>query len=300
MNLLPRYIFLLVFSFAVGILNAQLFSPPQSLMNDKGFDAHRPPKDCQSFQLRRYIPGARFPGDFDVMIEDFSFDRQGNLIKWRKYQTVMGERILELNYSYDPSGLILEERIWAQGNSNELIRNYNWEAESAEGTRNAIITNQGSKKIGNALRLKDGSLEIRELISDAEKFVITNYDKNGRLVSSKNEGTLLEENFKYDESGWLVEINAKSPVGISKVEYKSKMDSFGRVAQQTEIGKGQPRTVYFQYDSKGRIFTKGNSVSHIGEARNYDLFGRLEDVVYFDSEGFPKEILKIAYTSFEK
>ncbi len=295
-----RYFPLLVLLFCSTVLEAQLFSPPQAFMNHKGYGADQPPANCSSMQLRRYIPGARFPGGLDVVIEDFAFDKAGHLLTWRKYRTVMGDLMLETNYKWNADGHIEQERILAAGNPVEIIRNYIWESPNDDGGQKAAIKNNQGKVIGSFEYFQDGSSSLVENVGANGQKVTTNYNAKGDVIKVNNENTGIEESFQYDGTGWLIGIEARSKAGTAKIKYANKKDGNGQIVSQTETGKGAAVTKYFQYDENGRLAVKGNSPTHIGELRNYDNWGRLLDVVYFDENGLPKETIYISYTSFQK
>lgn len=300
LNSAYRYFPLLILVFCATVLQAQLFSPPQAFMNHKGFDSHSPPENCRTMQVQRYIPGARFPGGIDVLIEDFTFDEAGHLLTWRKYKSVMGDLMLETNYKWNDAGLVQQEQIQAAGNPTALIRDYAWEAPSGDGSKKASIKNGQGKVIGSFEVLLDGSTRMIENIGSNGQNVITTYNKKGDVLSVNNESTGITEAFSYDENGFLIAVEAKSSAGTAKIAYESKKDKNGRILSQTETGKGASKTIYFQYDEAGRLTVKGNSPTHIGEMRNYDHAGRLHDVVYFDDNGFATEVLFFTYTSFFK
>jgi hypothetical protein len=277
---------------------AQLFVPPTALMFDRGYDAYIAPANAKRVVIHRYIPGARFPGDFDVTIETCDYDPQGHLLSWKRFDRIMGTLLLESTYTWGPKGELLQERGYIANEKTEIQRNYKWEKDAQGNPTKAKITDKAGKELGSLEFLPDGTKVLTENGTVQGKVTRSSYDAKNRLVKVENTATLVIETYAYDDKGFLAKAIVNSMNGNTVIVYESKLDPDGKVVSQTETGKGAPKIAYFSYDGKGHIVMKGNSPKQPLEARFYNNLGHLTDILSYDPSGYPKEVLSISYETY--
>ena len=85
---------------------------------------------------------------------------------------------------------------------------------------------------------------------------------------------------------------------MNEISKSSKLDDKGLVISQTETGRAAPKTFYFKYDARGNMVEKGTVANQPTETRGYDPLDRLTNVLYYDAQGYPKEVLNITYETY--
>jgi hypothetical protein len=141
---------------------SQVFQNPQPLMFDRGFDQNNPPPGTKRIGMSRYIPGARFPKDYDVVVETYDYDRSGHLTTVKRFQNITGELNLEMNYSWTPDGNVLQERILVANDGGEIIRNYVWERDANGKCMTAVVNDKSGKPVAKVENLPDGTMLVTE------------------------------------------------------------------------------------------------------------------------------------------
>jgi YD repeat-containing protein len=279
----------------------QLFPQPQPYMYDRGYDAYTPIKGVKRMVLSRYIAGARFPNDWDVVVESYNYDKEGHLTQWNRYQNISGEATLQTSYVWAPEGHLLNETILLANDHSDIQRIYTWEKDAAGKYTKATIVDKAKKPIATLQLMPDGRYVHTETSLGNDKFLRSTYNANKRLMLTENTATGLVEEYSYDAAGMLAEVNVKNPNGAPmKIQYTNKLDDKGRVIGQTEAGRAAPKTYYFNYDASGHLIEKGITRNQPLELRGYDPMGRLTDILFFDTSGFSKEMLNITYETFAK
>ncbi|MFM2375410.1 MAG: hypothetical protein RLZZ165_507 [Bacteroidota bacterium] len=273
---------------------SQMYQNPQPLMYDRGFDQNNPPPGTKHIVMSRYIPGARFPKDYDVVVEAYDYDRSGNLTTVKRFQNITGELELEMNYSWTPDGNVLQERMFVANDGGEIIRNYVWEKDANGKCIKAVVNDKSGKSVANVENLPDGTMLVTENLPGG-KYIRSTIGKDRRLMKSENSATGQTEAYTYYPDGTVREMVITSSKGIATVKYENTTDEKGRVIKQTEQGKTSPRTYYFSYDDQGNMVDRGSVPNRPREARGYDARQRLTDVLTYEASGFPEEVLNISY-----
>lgn len=278
---------------------AQLFQQPQPLMFDRGFDQYAPPTGTKKMVMSRYIPGARFPKDYDVVVETYEYNPKGQLTDWRRFQNITGEPTLETTYTWAPEGHLLQERVFVANDKSEIVRNYVWAKDETGAFTKAVINDKAGKAIGTVAVQADGSQVITENSLSSGKVIISTFSKEKRLLKMENTASGQIEVYTYYADGTVKDLNITSSKGVALVKYENKLDEKGRVIQQTETGKTTPRTFYFNYDAQGHMIDRGTIQRQPTESRHYDTMGRLWNTLTYDAQGLPKEVQNISYECFD-
>ncbi len=281
-------------------LSAQLYTQPQPMLYERGFDQYSPPAGTKRVVLSRYIPGARFPKDYDVVVETYDYNASGQLLDAKRFQNITGELTLQTTYTYSAEGQILQERNFVAADRSEIIRNYVWEKDANGKSTKATISDKTGKPVATVEILPDGSWVTTETSVGNGKTIRSTIDAKKRLTKLENGVSGQTESYAYFPDGTVKELNITSPKGVALVKYENKLDEKGRVIQQAETGKSSPRTYYFYYNEKGQMTGKALVPNQPLESRNYDTMGRLGCILTYDAAGLPKEILNITYETFAK
>lgn len=291
-------IFLLLLGGALQV-GAQLFPQPQPYMYDRGYEAYSPMQGVRRMVFSRYIPGARFPNDWDVIVESYAYDPQGNLVRWNRYQNVTGEASLQTNYTWSTDGKLLSEHIILASDHSEIYRNYTWEKDAAGKYLRARIDDKAKKPISLLELQPDGGYLQTEYSLGNGKVLNSAYNAKKQLLRTENTATGLVEEYTYDDKGLLAAVNIKNANGTTtKIQYTNKYDDQGHLVSQTESGRGTPKTIYFKYDAAGNMVERGMIANQPTELRGYDPMNRLTSILFLDAQGFPKEVLNISYETY--
>lgn len=277
---------------------AQLYPQPQPLMFDRGYDQYAPPPGTQRMTLSRYIPGARFPKDYDVVVETYDYDPNGKLVGWKRFQNITGDLTLQTDYTWAPEGHLLKERIFIPHDRSEVIRSYVWEKDANGKFTKATFHDKNSKPMGTVEVLPDGNTVITETSLGDGKYVRSTFGPNQRLLKMENTSMGQTEVYTYYPDGTVKQLDISSSKGVAQVKYENKVDGKGRVVEQTETGKTAPRIFFFTYNDRGQLMDKANVPKQPVETRGYDTLGRLTDVLTYDAQGIPKEVLNISYARY--
>jgi hypothetical protein len=280
---------------------AQLFPQVQPYMYDRGYEAFSPAPGVKRIVFSRYIAGSRFPQGWDVVVESYSYDPQGHITKWNRYQNITGEANIQTSYAWTPEGLLLGETILLASDHSEIMRNYAWEKDANGKFTKATITDKAQKPIATLEILPDGRYVQTELTLGSGKVLRSTYNAQRQLLLSENTASGLIEEYAYDAKGVLASVNIKNTNGTTtKIQYETKRDDKGNVVAQTESGRGNPKTFYFKYDAAGHMLEKGIIANQPNELRGYDAMGKLTDILFFDPQGYQKEMLNISYEMYFK
>lgn len=288
------FLFALVFGFTA---QAQLYLQPQPLMFDKGLNVYAPHPGIKRMVMSRYIPGARFPKDYDVVVETYSYDPSGRIIETSRYDNIMGNVLLTTTFTYTPEGMLAQERT-VTGDRSEVIRKYNWEKDANGKPIKATIVDRSNNTIGAVEVMPDGSQVISETSGGPGKTIKTTLDATGRLLRIENASTGQTEDYSYYPDGTVKQLDLKGTKGVAQVKYDNTLDDKGRVIKQVESGKTGARTFLFSYTPQGQIADKGTVANLPSETRGYDAMGRLTDILSYDAQGLPKEVLNVTYESY--
>jgi hypothetical protein len=299
-TLIRRFLLLALLTCMAFAANAQLYPQPQPLMYERGFDQYTPPAGTKRMVFSRYIPGARFPQDYDVIVETYDYNLAGQLVDWNRFQNITGEPTLQTSYTFAPEGHLLKERIVVNSDKSEIVRTYTWEKDANGKAVKATVTDKTGKAVATVEVLPDGSTVTTETSLGNGKFIRSTVDANKRLTKMENTSTGQVEVYSYYPDGTVKELNITSTKGVALVKYENKLDDKGHVIQQTETGKTTPRTYYFTYNALGQLMDKATTPLRPTESRGYDTMGRLTNILTYDAAGFPKEVLNITYESFTK
>ncbi len=302
MKILVRTLVLLLLFAGISLqLSAQLFPQPQPYMYDRGYEAYLPLKGVKRMTFSRYIAGARFPNDWDVMIESYAYDAKGNMTVWNRYQNITGEATIQTTYAWAPEGHLLNEQILLASDHTDIQRNYNWEKDANGKFTKASILDKAKKQIASLEIMPDGRFVHTDLSLGNGKFLKSTYNQKKQLLLTENTSSGLTEEYSYNDKGMLSQVIVKNPNGTSaKIQYENKLDDKGRVIAQTESGRGAPKTFYFKYDVAGNLLEKGITPNQPAEMRGYDPMNRLTSILTFDPQGYPKEVLNITYETYGK
>ena len=282
-------------------LSAQLFPQPQPYIYDRGYEAYLPQEGVKRMTFSRYIAGARFPKDWDVMIEAYDYDARGNMTAWNRYQNISGEPTILTTYSWAPEGHLLSEQIVLASDHTDIQRNYNWDKDANGKFTRATILDKARKPIASLEILPDGRFVHTDVSAGNGKFLKSTYSPQKQLLLTENSATGLVEEYSYNDKGMLTQVIVKNPNGTSaKIQYENKLDDQGRVIAQTESGRGTPKTFYFKYDAAGNMLEKGITPNQPAEMRGYDPMNRLTSILTFDPQGYPKEVLNITYETYAR
>ena len=290
---------LLVLSlFSLG--KAQLHIQPQPMLYERGYDQFSPPAGTKRMILSRYIPGARFPKDYDVMVETYEYNPAGQLLEAKRFQNITGELTLQTSYTYAPEGHLMSERTLVATDRSEIIRNYVWEKDANGKFTKATVNDKTGKSVATVEVFPDGSMVTTETSVGNGKTIRSTVDAKRRLLKMENGVSGQSENYTYYPDGTVKQLDIISTKGVAVVKYENKLDDKGRVVQQIETGKTSPRTFYFGYNEKGQLVDKATIPGQPTESRNYDTMGRLGCILSYDANGMPKEVINFSYESFSK
>ncbi|MEY3442030.1 MAG: hypothetical protein RLZZ519_311, partial [Bacteroidota bacterium] len=243
---------LLLLCFAQPLV-AQLFTQPQPMLFERGFDQFAPPPGTKRMVLSRYIPGARFPKDYDVVVETYDYNPAGQLLEAIRFQNITGELSLQTSYTYAPEGHVLKERVFVAADRSEIIRNYTWEKDANGKFTKATITDKAGKAVATVEVLPDGSVATTETSVGNGKTIRSTVDAQQRLLKMENGVSGQTEAYAYYPDGSVKELSITGPKGVALVKYENKLDDKGRVVMQTETGKSSQRSAYFTYNEKGQL-----------------------------------------------
>lgn len=302
MKILVRTLLLLLLLAGISLqLSAQLFPQPQPYMYDRGYDAYLPLKGVKRMTFSRYIAGARFPKDWDVLIESYDYDAKGNMTAWNRYQNISGEPTISTTYAWGPEGQLLSEQILLASDRTEIQRNYIWEKDANGKPTKASILDKTKKPIATLEIMPDGRFVHTDLSMGNGKFLKSTYSPQKQLLLTENSSSGLTEEYSYNDKGMLAQVIVKNANGTTtKIQYENKLDDKGHVIGQTESGRGTPKNFYFKYDAAGNMLEKGITLNQPAEMRGYDPMNRLTSILTFDPQGFPKEVLNITYETYGK
>jgi hypothetical protein len=279
----------------------QLFPQPQPYMYDRGYEAFVPLAGVKRMCFNRYIAGARFPNGWDVLVESYAYDAAGHITQWNRYQNITGEATLQTTFAWAPEGYLTSENIMLASDHSEIYRNYAWEKDGSGKLTKANIVDKAKKPIATLEATPEGGWVHTDVTIGNGKFQRSTYDAQNRLLRMENTASGLVEEYSYLPNRMLQSVSIKNPNGTTtKIQYDNKLDEKGRVIAQTESGRGAPKTYYFKYDTAGNMVEKGIIPNQPLELRGYDPMGRLTDVLTFDMQGLPKEVLNITYECYSK
>ena len=263
-------------------------------MYDLGFSASQHPENCSSMQSFRYVPGSKFESGWDLLVEEFEYDAEGRVTLWRKFQQVRGNVIWETEYSYDDKGEISQERILRPGEKAKIKRNFSY-----------VYDDQGAFVSGE-VRLGTGELVgkilagegkgIRKYIESPEveaRSVTYIYDESGKILGQESVNGGYE--YAYDKFGELIVQRQKVGATTHEISYEMTRDAQDRIVTQTEINSSERRLMAFDWTTPGELRIKRMGASRPTEMRHYYPDGSIKDVLYYDSRGFPKEVLHFHY-----
>lgn len=276
---------------------AQIYLQPQPLMFDKGINVYAIRPGLKRMVMSRYIPGARFPKDYDVTVETYNYDPQGRITETSRYDNIMGHVLLTTTFTYTPEGKLAQERT-VTGERNEVVRKYNWEKDANGRPIKATIVDKSNNPLGTVEILPDGSTVISETSVGAGKVVRSTLDASNRLIRVENTATGQTEEYSFYPDGTVKQLDLRGSKGVAQVRYENTLDDKGRVVKQVETGKTGARTFYFTYTANGQMADRGTAVNQPLETRGYDPMGRITDVLSYDAQGLPKEVLNITYESY--
>jgi hypothetical protein len=249
----------------------------------------------------RYIPGARFPNGWDVVVESYSYDEKGHITHWNRYQNITGEASVQTTFTWAPEGHLLSENILLANDHSEITRNYAWEKDGSGKYTKATITDKNKKTIATLEKLPDGGWLHTDVSIGNGKVLMTTYNAKNQTLKTENTATGLVEEYSYNDKGLLAAVNIKNANGTSaKIQYENKLDDKGWVASQSETGRSIPKSFYFKYDASGNMVEKGTIKNQPVETRGYDPLNRLTSILSYDAQGFPKEVLNITYEVYSK
>ncbi|MFN8398262.1 MAG: hypothetical protein U0176_26870, partial [Bacteroidia bacterium] len=236
-----------LFALVLGLsAQAQLYLQPQPLMFDKGLNVYAPHPGLKRMVMSRYIPGARFPKDYDVVVETYGYDQQGRIVETSRFDNIMGNVLLTTTFTYTPEGKLAQERT-VTGDRNEVIRKYNWEKDANGKPVKATIVDRSNNPIGSVEVMPDGSQVISETSGGAGKVIKTTLDANGRLLRIENGSTGQTEDYSYYPDGTVKQLDLRGTKGVAQVKYDNTLDDKGHVIKQVETGKTGARTFLFTY-----------------------------------------------------
>lgn len=287
----------LAFLLAHSSILAQFYHAPASLSNYRGYDIYAPPSGCKQMKVYRQVPGARFPNGLDVLLERGSYDPAGRLLVWERYQSIMGDLVMRVEFAYTEDGLPKEEKSFVKGEVLQVHKIYNWQNGPDGQKSKASITLPDGKTVGECLVLSEGRIQFVEYISGPEKKLITTCDRKFRVMEMQNEASGITERYGYDPDGLLrkVEFSGENTGGGYVLSYQDERNQSGQVIRQTEQNKSAKKSMYFSYDSQGHVLGKGPNPGQNLELRHYRWDGLLNDVLFFGPEGYSREMVWLSY-----
>lgn len=300
----------LAFTFPLALLlclmaapvGAQLFPQPQPLMYDRGHDPNLPMPGIKRVVMSRYIAGARFPNDWDVIVESYTYNQRGDIVQWNRYNNITGEATLQTSYSWFPDGRLQSEHITLASDHSEVRRDYVWQKDANGAFTKADILDKNKKPIATLEILPDGRYVMTETSLGNGKSIQYTYNARKQMVRSANSSSGLTEDYTYDDAGRLVSVVVGNASGTrTTIQYSNKLDDKGRVVSQTETGRSAAaKTFHFSYDDAGHLVDRYTVKYQPTESRAYDPMGRLANVLFFDAQGLPKEVLSFSYETWPR
>lgn len=276
------------FAFLPVVAQAQLFAPPQPMMYRQACELEAPPAHARRIVVSRYIPGARFPNSWDIQVEERSYDPQGRLINWKRFDAYSGVRMYEKTVTWNAQGDRLEERTWRAELSGEEVLKYSNEYGPNGKLTSTLITDDRAKPLGTITVNPDGSRNT-VIGTIPGKRIIFVHSPAGFMMSSTDESTKQEDRYTYDDSGQLAGIERIRNGVSSKVTYKNTYDPDGHlIVQEEQLDKGV-RKMLFEYNDKGQLRARKWDPVRPSEVYGYGAYGQLSDVMQYSQEGYPKE-----------
>jgi hypothetical protein len=265
-----------------------LFAPPQPRMYRAISELEAPPAHARRIVVSRYIPGARFPHSWDVMVEERSYDQQGRLTNWKRFDAFSGVRMYEKQVKWSAQGDRVEERTWrAEFNSEEVLKFTNQYGPDGK-LASATITDDRGKAVGTITVHADGSRTT--VIGDVpSKRISYTHSPTGVMTTSFDENTKQEDRYTYDGSGELAGVERIRNGVSNKVVYKNTYNPDGRLVMQEEQLDKVVRKMMFEYNDKGQLVMRKWDPVRPAEIYGYGAYGQLADVMQYSLEGYPKE-----------
>lgn len=270
------------------LAQAQLFAPPQPLMYRPMSEVEAPPAHARRIVVSRYIPGARFPHSWDVQLEERSYDPQGHLTNWKRFDAYSGVRMYEKKITWNAQGDRTEERTWrAEVASEEVFKFANQYGPDGK-LVSAAITDDRGKPAGSVTVSPDGT-RLTTIGATAGKRITFTHDAKGRMTISSDEATKQEDRYRYDDKGELTAIERVRNGATSTINYKNTYDPQGHLIVQEEQVPQGVRKMLFEYNDKGQLISRKWEPVRPAEVYGYGPYGQLSDVMQYSQEGYPKE-----------
>lgn len=280
---------LLTFALLPFTLKAQIYMAPQPLMYRAALSLESPGKGVEHVRVSRYIPGARFPDSWDLMVEERKYDSEGRLTQWKRFDTYSGQRISEKNVRYNAQGDRIEERNWRMETQRDEVMKFENVYDPAGKFQSASVVDAAGKNIGTIKLLPDGSRETTTLNNMGQRFVLVTNAK-GQLLSSIDESTKSQDQFQYDAQGELTGVQRTRAGKTVVYAYQASRDASGRIIMQDEILPEGQRRMFFEYDAAGHLIARKWDPARPTEAYSYSPTGALTDILQYGLDGYPKEI----------
>ena len=248
-----------------------------------------PPAGSKHIRVSRYIPGARFPDSWDIQTEERTYDSQGRLVNWKRFDAYNGQRIFEKKIVWSAQGEREEERTWRMETNKEEVLKFANQYNAEGKLTSAIISDAQGKAIGQLSIQPNGNRVLQLGASQGARIIVT-HDAQGRLISNLDEIQKTEDRYRYDDKGEVSEIERIRNGQSTVTRFKTTYDAQGRISVQEEQVAQGVRKMFFEYDEKGRLLARKWDPVKPSESYHWGLKGELTDILLYGLDGYAKEV----------
>lgn len=283
-----------------GAVHAQPYLATRAAIYDQGPDPYFPPTEVAEpngyrVEIWRYIPGSRFESGWDLKIEERSYDPQGRLSSWTRYQTVTGALAWKKEIDWDKNGNRTGERIVYAAEAPSIPYTYENELRP-DGKLKAAKMKAADGSLFASLRTEsNGNLVYTESPDVPANSRTYTYDAKGKSLSFIDAKAGREMTYEYDFQGNLTKIVNQIANGKSVTEYKNEYNSAGQLIRQTETIGSRKMSRTFHYNDLGQVILKTDGEGLPVEYRDYYSDGRLSAILITGPDGHPMEMIRFAY-----